>query len=205
MRIVLVAIALLVAVAAQAQHAFAIDTISDALMQRMKGKSMPEGCTIRRSQLRHITLLHYDLEGRVRQGEIVCNRLIANDLLNIFRLLYEQRYPIESVRLIDDFDADDERSMQANNTSCFCYRTVAGSKKLSKHAQGMAIDINPLYNPCVKGRRVQPANAREYADRNKKFRCKITANDLCYQLFIQHGFKWGGAWNSLKDYQHFEK
>lgn len=205
MRILLTAIALLAAVAAQAQDTFAIDTISDALLQRMRGKSMPEGCTISPKELRHLTLLHYDLEGRVRQGELVCNRRIADDLLCIFQELYRQHYPIGSVRLIDDYDADDERSMQANNTSCFCFRTIAGSTKISKHAQGMAIDINPLFNPCVKGRRVQPASARKYADRQRRFPCKITTGDLCYRLFTERGFKWGGAWNSLKDYQHFEK
>ena len=198
-------LALMLATAAHAQEGFAIDTISDALMQRMQGRSMPEGCTVSRHELRHITLLHYDLEGHVQKGELVCNRRIAADLLSIFRQLYQQRYPIGSVRLIDDFDADDERSMQANNTSCFCFRTVAGSAKLSKHAQGMAIDINPLFNPCVKGRRVQPANGTPYVDRRKAFKCKITTNDLCYRLFVAHGFRWGGAWNSLKDYQHFEK
>lgn len=54
--------------------------------------------------------------------------------------------------LIDNYDADDERSMTANNTSAFCYRTVAGSTKLSTHSRGLAVDINPLYNPYVKSK-----------------------------------------------------
>ena len=114
------------------------------------------------------------------------------------------------MRLIDEYDADDERSMQANNTSCFNFRAIAGSTKLSKHSQGLAIDINPLYNPCVKQRKdgrtvVQPATGRKYANRNKRWPYMIVKDDLCYRLFIEHGFKWGGSWRTTKDYQHFER
>lgn len=112
--------------------------------------------------------------------------------------------------LVDEYRADDETSMRANNTSCFCYRTVAGSRKVSAHAMGMAVDINPLYNPYVKRRAngrlfIQPANADPYTHRERRFDYKIERGDLCHRLFLQHGFSWGGAWRSLKDYQHFEK
>ena len=99
--------------------------------------------------------------------------------------------------------------MQANNTSCFCYRRVKGQAKLSKHALGLAVDVNPLYNPCVRtirGRRsVQPANGLPYIDRKAAFSHKISREDVAYKYFTQRGFRWGGAWRSLKDYQHFEK
>ena len=81
---------------------------------------------------------------------MVCNKAIANDLLEIFRELYRQKYPIQHIRLIDDYEADDERAMRDNNTSSFCYRKISGSTKLSKHAMGMAVDINTLYNPYHK-------------------------------------------------------
>ena len=114
------------------------------------------------------------------------------------------------MRLIDDYGADDARSMAANNTSCFCYRRVAGSTALSKHSRGMAVDVNPLYNPCVYVRsgRVLPPEGRAYAhgrDRRKDIPGKIDATDLCYRLFVSRGFRWGGAWRILKDYHHFEK
>jgi len=141
---------------------------------------------------------------------MVCNKEIADELLTIFRQLYEARYVIESIRLMDDFDADDERSMRANNTSCFCYRAVAGSQKLSRHALGMAVDINPLYNPCVRQQKngkptVQPTTAIPFVDRQRSFPQKIDKSDLAYRLFMSHGFRWGGAWRTVKDYQHFEK
>ena len=161
-------------------------------------------------ELDTLQVQHIDGNGKTQQGVIVCNRKISNDLREIFAELYKAKYPIERIRPISEYGNDDERSMRANNTSCYCYRVVEGSTKLSKHAQGLAIDINPLYNPCVKRKKdgtlfIQPATGKPYADRSKTFRYKITPQDLCYRLFVQHGFRWGGAWRSLKDYQHFEK
>jgi len=210
-RLLLICWTCMAVAAATAQNtAFTADTLSDEVFTRMAGRSFPEGCTIDRHELRYLRVLHIDYEGQVHQGELVCNRRIANDLLDIFRKLYEAHYPIERIRLIDDYDADDERSMSNNNTSCFCYRSITGSQHLSKHALGMAVDINTLYNPYVKKRKdgttvVKPAAGRPYVNRQKQFRYKIEKGDLCYRLFIEHGFRWGGNWHSLKDYQHFEK
>lgn len=187
-----------------------IDTLSEAVFSRMVGKSYPEGCTVPRHELRYLRVLHYDRDGQQHSGELVCNEAIADDLLDIFRQLHEAHYPIERISLIDDYDADDERSMSANNTSCFCFRPISGTQRLSKHSQGMAIDINPLYNPCVRTSRdgtkkIEPASGAPYANRRHVFPYKIVSGDLCHRLFLQHGFKWGGAWRSVKDYQHFEK
>ena len=195
---------------AQGNDGFSIDTLSDVVFARMQGRSYPKDCTIKRNELRLVHVLHVDFDGNTTRGEIVCNQAIAQDLVDIFRELYRQHYPIHSIRLIDDFGADDEQSMQANNTSCFCYRVVSGSKKLSMHARGMAIDLNPLQNPYVKRRKdgtliVQPRTARPYVNRSRAFKYKITHQDLAYRLFRKHGFTWGGDWHSLKDYQHFEK
>lgn len=182
----------------------------DSIWHRMQGRSYPQGCEVPRSDLRYLELSYVDFEGHEHLGQMVCNRHIADDLLYIFRRLYEARYPIASMRLIDDYGADDARSMAANNTSCFCYRRVVGSTALSKHSRGMAVDVNPLYNPCVYVRsgRVLPPEGRTYAhgrDRRKDIPGKIDVTDLCYRLFVSRGFRWGGAWRSLKDYQHFEK
>ena len=187
--------------------AFHADTIPTAVKQRMIGNSYPgKGAEIELSELRYLKLLYYDYNGRVRHGEMVCNKAIAADLIAIFKELYKAKYPLASVRLIDDFGGDDERSMAANNSSCFNYRQATNSStKLSAHARGMAVDINPLQNPYVKGEEVLPESAQEYADRSVDFPHKITDEDLCCKLFRAHGFQWGGAWNSVKDYQHFEK
>ena len=162
--------------------------------------------------LRYMNILYYDFNGDVQTGELICNKAIADDLIEIFYELYENEYRIESVRLIDDYNGDDTASMESNNTSCFNYRPVDGTSSLSKHALGCAIDINPFYNPYVvfnKGNAgetyISPAGSEIYADRSQSFAYKIDENDLCYKLFKEHGFTWGGNWNSCKDYQHFQK
>lgn len=190
---------------------FKIEPLSDEVMGRMLGKSYPKDCPIPRSELRYLTVLHVGAQGETLHGELVCNKLIAGKLLRIFRKLYEAGYKIERMQLIDDYDANDEKSMTANNTSCFCFRQVTGSKTISLHGRGLAIDINPLYNPCVRTvggkQRVEPAAGKPYIS-NRAGRSdiplKIDANDLAYRLFIAEGFQWGGNWKSLKDYQHFE-
>jgi len=183
--------------------------IPDSVWVRMQGKTFKPNPHISREDLRYLRVLHWDYDNRTHQGEMVCNKLIAQRLVNIFRQLYEARYPIQRMVLPDVYDADDERQMRDNNTSCFCYRTIAGSQKLSKHSRGLAVDLNTLYNPYVRRRKdgtlfIQPATATPYVDRNRKFRYKITKRDLAYRLFTEAGFQWGGAWRSHQDYQHFE-
>ena len=43
-----------------------------------------------------------------------------------------------------------------------------------------------------------------YADRQTAVRGMIDKGDLCYKLFTENGFLWGGDFTSVKDYQHFE-
>ena len=56
----------------------------------MQGKSYKDDCTIPRDDLRYIHVLHKNIEGETLEGEMVCSKLIAEDLLEIFRELYEQ-------------------------------------------------------------------------------------------------------------------
>ncbi len=182
--------------------------IDDELFARMQGKSYKEDCRVPREDLRYLHILHKTVEGETKEGELVCHKLIAEDLLDIFQKLYDASYPIEKVRLVDEYGADDESSMADNNSSCFNYRVISHTTRISKHGLGLAVDINPLYNPYVKsvnGRRnVEPANGVPYLDRTGDFLYKIDETDLCYKLFREHGFVWGGAWKNSKDYQHFE-
>lgn len=188
---------------------FSQHNIDDKLFLRIKNKSYKNNCTVSRSDLRYLHLLHYTEDGKIKLGEMICHKDIANALIDIFRELFNNHYPIERMQLIDDFDADDIKSMEHNNTTCFNFRVVAGSKKLSNHSMGKAVDINPLYNPYVKRRsngtyKISPETGKAYTDRTKKFKYKIDHNDLAYKLFTKHGFRWGGNYRSLKDYQHFE-
>ena len=195
-----------------AESGFYCTALTEDIKARITGSSYPdtqEPLQISYEELSYVHVLHYDFEGQIQEGELICNQAVAQDLVEIFYELYESQYPIEKIRLIDEDSADDEASMADNNTSCFNYRTVPGSTKLSNHSYGFAIDINPLYNPYVRTRDgkelISPDNAVPYADRSADFPHKIDRNDLCYRIFIEHGFTWGGSWNSSKDYQHFEK
>ena len=128
---------------------FTISPIPDDIFAKMQGKSFKDNCTVPREDLRYLKVLHVGFDGKTHIGELVVNRLIADDVLDIFKQLYEAGYEIEKIRLIDEYDADDEKSMSDNNSSAFNFRYISYSTKLSKHALGLAVDINTLYNPYV--------------------------------------------------------
>ena len=198
----------LVGISASAQD-FYQQEITDDIFSRIEGKSFKANCTTPREDLRYLQVLHYNKDREILKGELICHKDIADDLLAIFQELYKAAYPIERMVLIDEYDADDEAAMRANNTSAFNFRYASGMNRLSSHSKGMAIDINPLYNPLVKERGGRtlfyPSNADAYVDRTKYFPYKIEKGDLCVRLFKKYGFSWGGDWRSSKDYQHFEK
>ncbi|MGI6011153.1 MAG: penicillin-binding transpeptidase domain-containing protein [Ruminococcus sp.] len=193
---------------------FTSSEIDETVFQRMNGKSYVENPDIALEDLRYLQVSYYDFNHQVQTGELVVNAALTEDFLYVFEKLFESEYEIQSLRLIDDYwagdgQSTDERSMAANNSSAFCYRKIAGSDRLSNHAKGCAVDINPLQNPYVRFRNNEPEEVTEeamaYVDRSNVREHMITHEDLCYQLFTERGFAWGGDWESPKDYQHFEK
>lgn len=197
---------------ANADFRTTIHTLSPEVRTLITGFSFPvePQTDITYDDLRLLKIWYHNLEGETVQGELICNVLIAEDLAYIFTRLFELNYPIQSIDLIDRYEGSDMESMKANNTSCFCYRKMVGGSKLSRHALGMAIDINPLYNPYVKVRKdgsvhVEPEEGRKWASRRTPCPYYIKSGDVLVTLFKERGFVWGGDWKSLKDYQHFEK
>lgn len=187
---------------------FYVSKISDELFQKIRGKSFKSDCTVPLDDLRYVHVLHWNFQNQETEGELVCNKKIAEKLILIFRELYKSKYQIEKIRLIDEYDADDELSMRDNNSSCFNFRFISHTKKVSMHGAGLAVDINPLYNPYTKkagGKQiVEPLTGTFYVDRTQNFPHKIDHLDLCYKLFTAQGFEWGGDWTGVKDWQHFE-
>ena len=196
------------------REGFSIREISDDLFDRMKtGHTYKEDCPVPREDLRYLLVLHVDQDGNTHQGEMVVHKLIAQDVLEIFETLYDAEYPIERMVLPDNYLGDDETMMRDNNSSCFNFRFISHTNRISKHGLGMAVDINTLYNPYHKivtnddgttEEVIEPATGKAYLDRTQDFDYKIEKGDLCYTLFIEKGFEWGGDWTDRKDYQHFE-
>ena len=150
-----------------------------------------------------IRVTHWGFDGKVHTGRLVVNGDWAEKLGTVFLALYEARFPIKSIQLIDAYGADDERSMAADNSSAFNGRYVSGRSVWSMHAYGLAVDINPVENPWVDGADVSPASGRRYVDRSLKAPGMIHAGDAVVQAFESIGWKWGGYWSGIKDYQHF--
>lgn len=186
---------------------FSSQKIPNYIYENMLGKSIPleSKDNVDISSLAYLQVSYFDFNNKSNIGEIIVNSKLADDVLKIFKELYEIKYPLEKIKLIDEYNGNDELSMSDNNTCSFCYRVVSGTNKLSKHANGTAIDINPLYNPYVKQNCISPVSGKLYANRNINNKYQIDKSDELYKIFIKHGWSWGGDWSNKKDYQHFEK
>lgn len=162
------------------------------------------GCPVPLDALRLVQITHWGFDGTARQGEVVVAADYAEQIVEVFRRLFAVRFPIQQVRLIDEFDGDDDRSMAANNTSGFNCRTASGSDRWSEHAYGRAIDINPIENPYVtRSGAVLPPAGEAHTSRNPRTPGLITEDGPVVAAFASIGWRWGGAWSSAKDYQHF--
>jgi len=184
---------------------FTINEIDEVIYNRINNISYKENAYITLEDLRYLELTYWGFDDQRHYGELIVNQLVADDVIEIFKELYDNHYPIEKMSLVDDYDADDLKSMAANNTSAFNYRTVAGTNKLSNHSFGLALDINPLQNPYISNDFISPDGGNEYLDREVYRMGMINKEDICYQAFTSRGWEWGGDWKSIKDYQHFEK
>ena len=190
-------------------------TEGGSVYNRIYGQSYVENDYISLSDLRYLKMLHVNFNGEYQVGEMIVNKAIASDVMEIFEELCSEGYQIEKMYLIDNYwtgdgESSDWNSIENNNTSCFCYRPATGSSKLSKHSYGLAIDINPQYNPYVTIKddgtyKFSHDNAADYVyNRSSDTPHVITTSDLAYQLFSSYGWTWGGNWSNPKDYQHFQ-
>lgn len=178
--------------------------LDEATRTRMVPSSWRPGCPVALDELRLVVVDHWGFDGQVHRGELVLHADQAADVLQVFRTLFEQRFPIQRMRLVDDYGGDDERSMAANNTSAFNCRLVAGGGRWSEHAYGRAVDVNPVQNPYVsRGGEVAPAAGSAHLDRSRAVEGMIRPGDGVVRAFASIGWSWGGNWSSAKDYQHF--
>jgi hypothetical protein len=160
------------------------------------------GCPLGPGSLRAVTLSHWGFDGEVHTGTLVVHVDHAEDMVDVFRTLFDIQFPIERMVPVDAYGGDDDASMAANNTSAFNCRPVTGGTGWSEHAYGLAIDVNPVQNPYVIGDTVLPPSGATYLDREPAPGV-IRAEDAVVQAFARIGWSWGGYWSSPVDYQHF--
>lgn len=187
----------------------------DEIFNRINGKSYRDNDDIALEDLRYLTIPYYNFEQQVILGEMIVNKDIEEDVRSIFKELFNNKYEINSMKLIDDYwqigsggNIADNNSIEANNTSCFCYRPVTGGESISNHGYGRAIDINPQQNPYVENGQNSHRNADEYVNNRYVGEPHVIVasdEDICYSTFTKYGFTWGGNWLNPIDYQHFEK
>ena len=187
--------------------------IPQDIREYMTGLSYKQNNNISLDDLSYLTIPHYDFNYNITEGHLVVNKALAEEVLDIFAELFDIKYPIERMELVDKYGADDFESIEYNNTSAFNYRQSTSGGGLSRHALGRAIDINPQINPYVNSNGTGAhSNAREYWSRDKSKWTKeiaraayIGKDSQIYKIFMKYGWEWGGSWSSYRDYQHFEK
>ena len=181
-----------------------ISPIGPALAKRMTGVSWHRGCPVPLSQLRLLTLTFRGFDGGAHTGHLVVDRDVASAVTAVFRRLYDARFPIKRMGLVDDYGGSDFRSIEADNTSAFNCRAATGSTHWSEHAYGRAIDVNPIENPYVSGGATSHAASRPFLDRSRRARGMAYPGGVLVEAFRSIGWGWGGSWSgSVRDYQHF--
>lgn len=169
-------------------------SIEDILSNYPVSKDIKDNLTL-------ITVEYYSFDKNLHRGQVLIHKDLAKDVIEIFELIKQKKFPIEKAVPINYYNWSDEASMMDNNTSGFNYRKVKGSKKLSSHALGRAIDINPKQNPHIVNGKFFPPNSSY----NPNVEGTITSNSFIVKEFKKRGWSWGGYWKRNKDYQHFEK
>jgi hypothetical protein len=190
----------------QARFSASVQSLTPSLRERMR-TSHRAGCPVPWRELRYLRLSYVGFDGLSHTGELVVAAAYARDVVGVFHELYDARWPIRRMRLVDAYGGDDDRSMVADNTSGFNCRRVKGSKEWSAHALGAAIDLNPVQNPYLTGSAVAPLAGRRFAELDRSAGARvpegtIRSGDVVVRAFAAIGWTWGGSW-AEPDFQHF--
>ncbi len=161
------------------------------------------GCPVPPARLRTVRLSHWGFDGRPHEGKLVVNARVARDVVAVFRRLYAAGFPIRRMVPVSAYRGSDDASMAADNTSGFNCRNVSGTSRWSLHAHGLAIDVNPVENPYVRGTRVSPLAGRRHLDRGSYRPGYAVEGGVLVRAFASVGWRWGGRWTESRDYQHF--
>ncbi len=178
--------------------------LTAAEQQAMTGVSWRPGCPVPLAQLRRLTVSYVDFTGATRQGVLVVHESAVAALTQVFSDLYDARFPIRSMQPIEAYGGDDWTSIEADNTSAFnCRRRTGSTTEWSRHAYGLAIDLNPLENPYVTNGTTSHPRSRPYLDRGNVRAGMVVAGSPAVAAFARIGWSWGGLWANPTDLQHF--
>jgi peptidoglycan L-alanyl-D-glutamate endopeptidase CwlK len=178
------------------------NVITDSAMtftEAVAGTAAPENVL---ASLCIVDVRYYSSDGHLHQGQLVVHREVRRDVEDLFKLIEKSRFPIEKVIPVARYAWSDESSMADNNTSAFNYRRIEGTDRLSQHASGRAIDINPRLNPVFyRNGQIKP----EGASYDRRQPGTLYGRHPVVKMLRARGWTWGGAFKFLKDYHHFEK
>jgi hypothetical protein len=180
----------------------AVRPIGPAVRARM-GATWSPACPVPLAVLRYVTVSFVGFDGRPHTGELVVHQRVADQLVSVFALLHQARFPIEEMRLVTTADLRAPPTGDGNNTAAFVCRRARRQTRWSAHAYGLAVDLNPFQNPYRRGDLVLPELASSYLDRDRVRPGMIRAGDVATKAFAAIGWTWGGTWRSPTDHMHF--
>lgn len=186
------------------RFAATVGAVTPAIRQRM-GQTWSEACPVGLGGLRYLTVSFRGFDGAAHTGELVVNAEVADDVVQVFRRLFDAGFPIEEMRLPTTADLTAPPTGDGNNTAGLVCRASRGQTTWSQHAYGLAVDVNPFHNPMVKRDLVLPELASAYRDRTAVRPGMHLPGGPSVRAFAEIGWEWGGDWRSSKDYMHFSR
>lgn len=147
------------------------------LREGVYSKELLNNPALQASDLREVRSLHLWQEpGNARNtgilvGIVLANKDIAQDLCNIFKQLYEAKYPVNRMETCV-FDYTENDIKKDNMTFCYSYYPNQSEAVSEQNQKGLAICLNP-------------GNAPQN-------------NDKAVKIFKEHGFKWDGKYTFTK-------
>ena len=184
---------------------FASKVVSPAPARVVRRSTWKPGCPVAATDLAWVRVAFWGFDGQRHTGELLVNRTVAADVVEVFGALYRVRFPQEQVGITRDYDPDAPSTGDGNGTSAFVCRPSTGATYFSQHAYGLALDLNSFQNPYAKADVVLPELASAYLDRSRSAPGTLSGSDPVVGAFAAIGWEWGGDWRSLKDYQHFSQ
>jgi len=190
-----------------------VDTLPAGLAAQMRGTTWQPGCPVPLEDLRLLHFNYWGFDHILHRGPMVVNASVADDVLWVFKQLYDAEFPIKKVGLTTPFHPkafaqhrriNSHRSVTASFNCRPVVTALGPADTFSQHSYGLAIDLNPVQNPYVTSDGfVRNRAAEPYLDRSRTLEGMVHQDDVVFRSFAAIGWSWGGDWSGDKDYMHF--